>query len=63
MLGETSDDQASQFSFKPVVTEHTSKRIKIKINFDYPSKFSVSGIAKINLHVKEVTVFKSRRSM
>ena len=62
-LEETSGDQASQLTFKPVVTEHSTKRIRIKIEFDNPTKLSVSGIANINMRVKEVSVFKSRRSM
>ena len=54
---------ASRMAFKPVVSAHTEEGIKMGIEFDDPQEMSVKGQAQLKMKVKELTLFKTKKTM
>ena len=54
-----SEKEVNKFAFTPEVTEHSPDGIKIAIKFDQPEGLSVSGVAGVNMDIKEVSIFKT----
>ena len=50
-------------AFVPVISSHNSTGFEVNIEFENPKKLSVGGSAKMKMEIKEVSVFKSLKTM
>ena len=51
--------EASKLGFVPNVEIHSDLEIKIGLEFENPDILSVGGVARIEIDVRELSIFKS----
>jgi hypothetical protein len=50
-------------AFRPVVSSHTEGGLKMGLEFDNPEEMSMKGTASVKMKVKELKLFKSKKTM
>lgn len=53
------DEAGSKMSFAPKIAQHSGEVLSLGLEFDNPEEMSMGGAARMNIGVKEATVFKS----
>ena len=60
---DTFQTEASFLQFTAEIIEHTAKKIKIQITFEYPGQISALGQDIFTVKFKELSLFKSASTL
>lgn len=57
------EGDAAKMAFVPVISDHNSTGYAVNVEFDNPEALSIGGSAKLSMEIKEVSVFKTLKTL
>ena len=60
---EELEGDAKSMGFSPSIPRHNSTGYSINIDFDKPEFLNIGGTAELQLHIKEVSLFRSLKTL